>query len=111
MAIVVGPRGAVNRNGGFEANGSVSAGQTELRELVDVAAASNFFTALSCAEKVGGVHGDVESGIVEGALRALHPVDDTLALGERLATTANGDARISGKMLKSQLSPISGTLG
>jgi hypothetical protein len=63
------------------------------------------------AKEVSGFDSKVESRIIEGALRALHPVDDAGALTERLAGAANGDAGISGEMIKRQLRPLSRSHG
>jgi hypothetical protein len=53
-------------------------------------------------EFVGDFDGEVEGGIVEGALGALHPVDDALAVFRRDAGTADGDSWILGKGFESR---------
>ena len=46
------------------------------------------------AQGVGRGHGRIERGIVDAALGALHPVDDTGSVGVGRAGAANGNARI-----------------
>ena len=46
------------------------------------------------SQNVGGFDGDIQCGIVEGALRPLHPVDDAAAFGIGIAGPADRDAWI-----------------
>ncbi len=52
------------------------------------------------AQRVGGLDRDIERGIVEGALGALHPVNDAGAVGIGSALAAHADTRIFEKLFK-----------
>jgi hypothetical protein len=43
---------------------------------------------------VPNLDGNIERGIIGGALRTLHPVDDTGAVAVRLAASSNRDPRV-----------------
>ena len=52
------------------------------------------------AQGVGGVDRDVQRGVVGGALRALHPVDDAAPVGIGRTGAAHANARVAGGRLK-----------